>query len=47
MECKEFRLNEVIFSDGAYQNWMYSICEGSVKIYSGYGTSAEKLLTTL
>ena len=47
MERKEYRLNEVIFTDGVYQNWMYSICEGSVEIYSGYGTPAEKLLTTL
>ena len=47
MERKEFRLNEVIFADGVYQNWMYSICEGTVEIYSGYGTSSEKLLTTL
>lgn len=47
MERTEFRLNEVIFNDGVYQNWMYSICEGSVDIYSGYGTSAEKKLTTL
>ena len=38
MERKEFRLNEVIFKDGIYQNWMYSISEGSVDIYSGYGT---------
>ena len=47
MERKEFRLNEVIFKDGIYQNWMYSISEGSVDIYSGYGTSSEKKLITL
>ena len=47
MERKEFRLNEVIFKDGVYQNYMYSICEGSVDIYSEYGTSGEKKLTTL
>ena len=47
MERKEFRLNEVIFKDGAYQNWMYNICEGSVDIYSEYGTSSEKKLITL
>ena len=47
MERKEFRLNEVIFKDGIYQNWMYSISEGSVDIYSGYGTSGEKKLITL
>lgn len=47
MEQKEFQLNEVIFRDSVYQNWMYSICEGSVDIYSGYGTSSEKKLITL
>lgn len=47
MERKEFRLNEVIFKDGMYQKWMYNICEGSVDIYSGYGTSDEKKLITL
>lgn len=47
MERKEFQLNEVIFKDGVYQNYMYSICEGSVDIYSEYGKSGEKKLTTL
>ena len=47
MERKEFQLNEVIFKDGVYQPWMYSICEGSVDIYSGYGTDGEKKLITL
>ena len=47
MERKEFRLNEVIFKYGEYQKWMYNICEGSVDIYSGYGTSSEKKLITL
>lgn len=47
MEQKVFRLNEVIFTDNVYQNWMYSICEGSVDIYSGYGTPDEKKLITL
>lgn len=47
MERKEFRLNDVIFKDNVYENWMYSICEGSVDIYSGYGTACEKKLTTL
>ena len=47
MERKELRLNEVIFKDGMYQKWMYNICEGSVDIYSGYGTSDEKKLITL
>ena len=47
MERVEFRLNDVIFQDGVYQNWMYSVCEGSVDVYSGYGTSEEKKLTTV
>ena len=47
MERKVFQLNEVIFRDNVYQSWMYSIYEGSVDIYSGYGTSSEKKLITL
>ena len=47
MERVEFRQNEVIFKDGVFQNWMYSVCEGSVDIYSGYGTADEKKLTTV
>ena len=47
MERKEFQLNEVIFNSGVYQNWMYSICEGSVDIVSEYGTANEKKLLTL
>ena len=47
MVQEEFRLNEVIFADGVYQNWMYSICEGAVDIYSDYGTANAKKLATL
>ena len=47
MERKVFQLNEVIFRDNVYQSWMYSIYEGSVDIFSGYGTSSEKKLITL
>ena len=47
MVRKDFRLNEVIFKEDEYQLWMYSICEGSVDIYSGYGTSESKKLATL
>ena len=47
MERVEFHLNEVIFQNGALQNWMYSVSEGCVDIYSGYGTSEEKKLTTV
>lgn len=39
MVREEFCLGEVIVKAGTYQNWMYSICEGSVDIYSEYGTS--------
>lgn len=47
MVREEFGLGEVIVKAGIYQNWMYSICEGSVDIYSEYGTSNEKKLITL
>lgn len=47
MVRKEFQSHEVIFKENEYQAWMYSICEGSVDIYSGYGTPNEKKLTTL
>lgn len=47
MERKTFKLNEVIFACGAYQKWMYNICEGSVDIYSDYGTADQKKLVTL
>ena len=47
MVREEFCLGKVIVKAGTYQNWMYSICEGSVDIYSEYGTSNEKKLITL
>lgn len=47
MVRKEFQLQEVIFKEDEYQLWMYSICEGSVDIYSGYGTSKIQKLATL
>ncbi len=47
MKRKEFQLNEVIFKEGVFEQWMYGICEGSVDIYSEYGTANEKKLTTL
>ena len=47
MERKEFKFNEVIFDRGVYQNWMYSVCEGSVDIFSDYGTADQKKLVTL
>ncbi|MBO7252319.1 MAG: cyclic nucleotide-binding domain-containing protein [Oscillospiraceae bacterium] len=47
MERKEFHLNEVIFKASVYENWMYSIVEGSVDIYSAYDTDKAKKLVTL
>jgi CRP-like cAMP-binding protein len=47
MEQKTYQYREVIFTEGQYQSWMYSICKGSVDIFSGYGTSDEKKLITL
>lgn len=47
MERKTYQYREVIFKQGEYQNWMYSICQGSVDIYTEYGTADEKKLITL
>lgn len=47
MEREEYQNREVIFAQNAYQNWMYSICEGKVEIYFGYGTADEKKLASL
>lgn len=47
MEQKVYQYGEVIFKQEEFQKWMYSICEGSVDIFTGYGTSEEKKLTTL
>lgn len=47
MVRKEFQLHEVIFKEEDCQLWMYSICEGSVNIYSEYGTASSKKLATL
>lgn len=47
MERKEYQLHDVIFKEQEHQKWMYSICEGSVDICSGYGTPQEKKLITL
>ena len=47
MVQKEYQYQEVIFKESEYQRWMYSICKGSVDIFSGYGTSDEKKLITL
>ena len=47
MEKKTYQYRDVIFKQGEYQKWMYSICQGSVDIFAEYGTSAEKKLVTL
>ena len=47
MVRKDFKLNEVIFKEHESQKWMYSICEGTVEICSGYGTAEERKLATL
>ena len=47
MERQEYRVREIIFKENDLQNGMYSICEGSVDIYSGYGTADAKKICTL
>lgn len=47
MEKKTYQSREVIFKQGEYQKWMFVICQGSVDIFSDYGTSEEKKLITL
>lgn len=47
MERKQYQLHDVIFKEHEYQKWMYSISEGAVDIYSGYGTTQEKKLITM
>ena len=47
MDKKVYQYKEVIFKENIYQRYMYSICEGTVDIYSGYETPDEKKLVTL
>ena len=47
MERREYRYQEVIFREKDYQLCMYSICEGSVNIFSGFGSPEEGKLATL
>lgn len=47
MEQVNFLRGDVIFKEGEYQKWMYSICKGAVDIFCEYGTPHEKKLTTL
>lgn len=47
MEKKNYSFGEIIFKENTYQKWMYSICEGAVDIYAGFGTPEQKKLVTL
>ena len=42
-----YRKGDVVFQEGKYESWMFEIKYGSVGIYTAYGTSDEKLLTTM
>ncbi len=46
-ETVKFKKNEIIFKEGDEGNTMYDIIDGSVGIYSGYGTKEQNLLTKL
>ena len=43
----EYKKKKVIFNEGDESDCMYGVTEGSVGIYSDYGTSKEKQLVTL
>lgn len=47
LTVKTLKKNTVIFREGEVGNTMYDIWWGKVGIYSGYGTSDQKLLATL
>ena len=47
IDSQRFRKYEQIFQEGAPGGCMYVVQQGSVGIYSAYGTKEEKLLTTL
>lgn len=47
MEIKKFRKNEIIFKQGAYEDFMYDIRWGKVGIYVNYGEADERLLREL
>lgn len=44
---KVYQKNEVICREGVYENWMYDIRRGGVRIILGYGDENEQLLATL
>ena len=45
MELVVFKKGDVIFEEGKYESFMYSIHSGKVGIYSNYGKENEVLLT--
>lgn len=47
MAKKEFKKNEIIFSNSTVEDCMYDIISGKVGIYSDYSTDNEKELTVL
>ena len=47
MKDLRFDKGDVIFRQGSFASSMYDIAEGSVGIYSGFGTENEKLLARL
>lgn len=47
MEKITYRNGDVIFSEGAVEDWMFDIRWGSVGIYSEYGTERQKQLAIL
>ena len=42
METMNYKQNDIIFREGAFETCMYSIAEGSVGIYVNYGDASEK-----
>ena len=47
MEIKVFEKGSIIFEEGKYESFMYSIQSGKVAIYSNYGKNNETLLTEI
>ena len=46
-DFETYKKGEVLFREGEYQDWMFEIKEGRVRIYTAYGTSEEQFLTEL
>ncbi len=47
METVKFQSGDVIFEEGAEENWMYEIRKGTVGIYAEYGVPEARELTSL